>query len=75
MKMVSSKTAAYYYPGMHKSMVYHVTVHLPFLYSASNKNRKILKVLIINIIKMSYFHFFSYRQKEALSSRTEPQNI
>ena len=22
---------------------------------------KILKVLIINIIKMSYFHFFSYR--------------
>ena len=27
-----------YYPGMHKNMVYHVTVHLPFPYSASNKN-------------------------------------
>ena len=38
MKIISSKTAAYYYPGMHKSMVYHVTVHLPFPYSASNKN-------------------------------------
>lgn len=38
MKMVSSKTAAYYYPRMHKNMVYHVTAHLPFPYSASNKN-------------------------------------